>query len=55
MCVLINEAFFSGAAFTRFQTMRLCKVFPADLADQLISYGNNNRKISESCFNFFVL
>ncbi|XP_065846647.1 DNA topoisomerase 3-alpha-like [Oscarella lobularis] len=29
-----------GAAFTRFQTMRLCKVFPADLADQLISYGS---------------
>ena len=42
MCVLINEASFSGAAFTRFQTMRLCKVFPAGLADQLISYGKKD-------------
>jgi len=30
----------SGAAFTRFQTLRLQKVFPAVLADQLISYGS---------------
>ncbi|KAI6653680.1 DNA topoisomerase 3-alpha [Oopsacas minuta] len=28
-----------GAAFTRFLTLRLQKVFPADLADQLVSYG----------------
>ena len=31
---------FSGAAFTRFQTLRLQKVFPNVLADQLISYGS---------------
>ncbi|ELT93762.1 hypothetical protein CAPTEDRAFT_193082 [Capitella teleta] len=29
-----------GASFTRFQTMRLQKVFPNVLADQLISYGS---------------
>lgn len=29
-----------GAAFTRFQTMRLQKVFPQKLADMLISYGS---------------
>ncbi|XP_068002649.1 DNA topoisomerase 3-alpha isoform X1 [Melanerpes formicivorus] len=29
-----------GAAFTRFQTLRLRKIFPAILADQLISYGS---------------
>lgn len=29
-----------GAAFTRFQTLRLKRVFPASLADQLISYGS---------------
>ncbi|KAK7494417.1 hypothetical protein BaRGS_00014309 [Batillaria attramentaria] len=29
-----------GAAFTRFQTLRLKKVFPEKLADQLISYGS---------------
>ncbi|XP_053988911.1 DNA topoisomerase 3-alpha isoform X1 [Hylaeus volcanicus] len=29
-----------GAAFTRFQTMRLQKVFPTSLADMLISYGS---------------
>ena len=29
-----------GAAFTRFQTMRLQKVFPDVLAQQLISYGS---------------
>ena len=28
-----------GCAFTRFQTMRLTKVFPQVLSDQLISYG----------------
>ncbi|OXU30865.1 hypothetical protein TSAR_001335, partial [Trichomalopsis sarcophagae] len=28
-----------GAAFTRFQTMRLQKAFPRNLADMLISYG----------------
>ena len=30
----------SGAAFTRFQTMRLQKVFPEVLSQQLISYGS---------------
>ncbi|KAG5279433.1 hypothetical protein AALO_G00077730 [Alosa alosa] len=29
-----------GAAFTRFQTMRLQKIFPESLANQLISYGS---------------
>ncbi|CAI2737990.1 unnamed protein product, partial [Dicrocoelium dendriticum] len=29
-----------GAAFTRFQTMRLRRVFPRSLADRLISYGS---------------
>ncbi|OAD60713.1 DNA topoisomerase 3-alpha [Eufriesea mexicana] len=29
-----------GAAFTRFQTMRLRKVFPRNLADMMISYGS---------------
>ncbi|NWZ46946.1 DNA topoisomerase 3-alpha [Haliaeetus albicilla] len=29
-----------GAAFTRFQTLRLRKIFPDILADQLISYGS---------------
>ncbi|XP_035721138.1 DNA topoisomerase 3-alpha-like isoform X1 [Vespa mandarinia] len=29
-----------GAAFTRFQTLRLQKVFPRTLADMLISYGS---------------
>lgn len=31
---------FAGAAFTRFQTLRLQKVFPDVLRDQLISYGS---------------
>ncbi|RMC17585.1 hypothetical protein DUI87_05249 [Hirundo rustica rustica] len=30
----------AGAAFTRFQTLRLRKIFPDILADQLISYGS---------------
>ncbi|XP_019872230.2 DNA topoisomerase 3-alpha [Aethina tumida] len=30
----------TGAAFTRLQTLRLQKVFPAKLADKLISYGS---------------
>ncbi|XP_068099628.1 DNA topoisomerase 3-alpha isoform X2 [Hyperolius riggenbachi] len=30
----------SGAAFTRFQTLRLQKIFPSVLANQLISYGS---------------
>lgn len=30
----------SGASFTRFQTLRLCKIFPEALANQLISYGS---------------
>uniref|UniRef100_A0A8C9QXU3 DNA topoisomerase n=1 Tax=Scleropages formosus TaxID=113540 RepID=A0A8C9QXU3_SCLFO len=29
-----------GAAFTRFQTLRLQKIFPSSLANQLISYGS---------------
>ncbi|XP_034055116.1 DNA topoisomerase 3-alpha isoform X2 [Gymnodraco acuticeps] len=29
-----------GASFTRFQTMRLQKIFPQSLANQLISYGS---------------
>lgn len=29
-----------GASFTRFQTLRLQKIFPASLANQLISYGS---------------
>lgn len=29
-----------GASFTRFQTMRLQKIFPESLANQLISYGS---------------
>ncbi|XP_077413817.1 DNA topoisomerase 3-alpha [Vanacampus margaritifer] len=29
-----------GASFTRFQTLRLQKIFPQSLADQLISYGS---------------
>lgn len=32
--------FFTGAAFTRFQTMRFRRVFPRILADSLISYGS---------------
>ena len=30
-----------GAAFTRFQTLRLQKVFPSVLSDNLISYGKS--------------
>lgn len=30
----------TGAAFTRLQTLRFQKVFPAKLADKLISYGS---------------
>jgi DNA topoisomerase-3 len=30
----------SGAAFTRFQTLRLQKVFPQKLSDALVSYGS---------------
>lgn len=32
--------FETGAAFTRFQTMRLQKIFPEALSDKLISYGS---------------
>lgn len=35
-----QEQYFVGAAFTRFQTLRLRKVFPTTLADMLISYGS---------------
>lgn len=41
--VLVNlstSLFFVGAAFTRFQTLRLQKVFPSKLADSLVSYGS---------------
>ena len=31
---------FTGAAFTRFQTLRLKRKFPAALAEHLISYGS---------------
>lgn len=31
---------FPGAAFTRFQTLRLQKIFPECLSNQLISYGS---------------
>lgn len=31
---------FLGAAFTRFQTLRLQRIFPEVLAEQLISYGS---------------
>lgn len=31
---------FPGAAFTRFQTLRLQKVFPRKLAESLVSYGS---------------
>lgn len=30
----------AGASFTRFQTLRLQKIFPESLANQLISYGS---------------
>ncbi|KAI7803718.1 putative DNA topoisomerase 3-alpha [Triplophysa rosa] len=30
----------AGASFTRFQTLRLQKIFPESLSDQLISYGS---------------
>lgn len=32
--------FWTGASFTRFQTLRLQKIFPESLANQLISYGS---------------
>ena len=38
--MILNYIFtFSGAAFTRFQTLRLQKVFPVSLSELLISYG----------------
>jgi hypothetical protein len=44
LLVFINNSLVSihhtGAAFTRFQTLRLQKVFPGVLSDQLISYGS---------------
>ena len=39
MC-LYHSIFFLGAAFTRFQTLRLQKVFPEVLSGQVISYGS---------------
>jgi len=35
-----NFKYILGAAFTRYQTMRLQKVFPEVLAKSLISYGS---------------
>jgi DNA topoisomerase-3 len=32
--------YFEGASFTRFQTLRLQKAFPQQLANNLISYGS---------------
>ena len=44
MNVSLTESIFffiyQGAAFTRFQTLRLQKVFPDVLSDHLISYGS---------------
>lgn len=39
LCFNPSLSLTSGCAFTRFQTMRLRKVFPQVLSDQLISYG----------------
>ena len=38
--LLLKISKLAGAAFTRFQTKRLQKIFPGVLADQLISYGS---------------
>lgn len=38
--LLSPESCFPGAAFTRFQTLRLQRIFPEVLAEQLISYGS---------------
>ena len=40
ICYTVTMLYYLGAAFTRFQTLRLQKVFPSVLADQLISYGS---------------
>lgn len=37
---LKSDASSTGASFTRFQTLRLQKIFPESLANQLISYGS---------------
>ena len=37
---IISPFFHSGAAFTRFQTLRLTKIFPETLADTILSYGS---------------
>ena len=37
---IASKIAFAGAAFTRFQTMRLQKIFPRTLANMLISYGS---------------
>lgn len=36
----MSDASSIGASFTRFQTLRLQKIFPESLANQLISYGS---------------
>lgn len=38
--LLCFSRFSTGASFTRFQTLRLQKIFPESLANQLISYGS---------------
>lgn len=38
--LLLISFLFKGAAFTRFQTLRLQKVFPSKLANSLVSYGS---------------
>lgn len=35
----LSRMIYLGASFTRFQTLRLQKVFPTVLSDKLISYG----------------
>lgn len=40
LCVnFLHARALTGAAFTRFQTLRLQKIFPNTLSDMLISYG----------------
>ncbi|KAG5832859.1 hypothetical protein ANANG_G00295660 [Anguilla anguilla] len=41
-----------GASFTRFQTLRLQKIFPASLSNQLISYGSFTHEMGEEEVEF---
>lgn len=43
-----------GAAFTRFQTLYLCKKFPEALSDRLISYGQVLYRIHCSVSLYFT-